>query len=87
MTRWTNCNPVSAITCALSVTSNEPLDGTGDGDTSPDWEIIDAHHVRLRGERAANGNGRIYTIAIRCTDVHGNSSAGTATVSVPRNRN
>ena len=37
--------------CVLSVTSNEPVNGTGDGDTAPDWEVIDAHHVMLRGAR------------------------------------
>src|SRR5262249_54999700 len=47
-----NCGRPSAITCALTVTSNEPVDGTGDGDTAPDWEIVDSHHVRLRAERA-----------------------------------
>jgi hypothetical protein len=41
--------------CVLSVTSNEPINGTGDGDTAPDWEIVDAHHVRLRAERAGTG--------------------------------
>src|SRR4030095_5361986 len=40
----------------ISVSSNEPEEGTGDGDTGPDWEIIDNHHVRLRAERAGNGN-------------------------------
>jgi YVTN family beta-propeller protein len=78
-----NCG---AITCWLSVTSNEPEDGTGDGDTAPDWEVIDAHHVRLRAERAGTGNGRIYTITITCTDSTGNSSTQTVTVSVPKNQ-
>ena len=43
------------------------MDGTGDGDTSPDWEVIDAHHVLLRAERAGNGSGRIYTITVTVT--------------------
>src|SRR5689334_6007828 len=38
--------------CALSVSSNEPTDGPGDGHTAPDWEVVDAHHVLLRAERA-----------------------------------
>src|SRR5206468_1559101 len=66
-----NCGPVA---CVLSVSSNEPLNGTGDGDTAPDWEIADAQHVRLRAERAGNGTGRIYTITITCRDSAGNSS-------------
>lgn len=72
--------------CVLSVTSNEAVDGTGDGDTSPDWEVIDAHHLRLRAERAGGGTGRIYTITITCTDDAGNSSAKTVTVGVPHDR-
>jgi uncharacterized repeat protein (TIGR01451 family) len=72
-------------TSELSVTSNELVDGTGDGDTSPDWEILDAHHVRLRAERSGDGDGRIYTITITATDSAGGSSNATVTVTVPHN--
>jgi glycosidase len=75
-----NCSPV---TCALSVTSNEPVNGTGDGNTAPDWEVVDAHNVRLRSERSGGGSGRIYTITITCTDGGGNSTVKTVTVTVP----
>jgi uncharacterized repeat protein (TIGR01451 family) len=70
-------------TITLSVSSNEPINGTDDGDTSPDWEIVDAHHVRLRAERSGTGTGRIYTIAITASDSVGNSSGATSTVRVP----
>jgi hypothetical protein len=55
-------------TCVLAVSSNEPINGTGDGNTSPDWQIVDDHHVQLRAERAGNGSGRIYTVNITCTN-------------------
>jgi hypothetical protein len=61
-----NCVSSPAIT--FTVTSNEPDNGTGDGDTNNDIEIIDNHHIRLRAERAANGNGRIYKILITADD-------------------
>jgi uncharacterized repeat protein (TIGR01451 family) len=77
-----NC-PLPPNSCTLSVTSNEPINGTGDGDTFPDWIILDANHVQLRAERAGNGNGRIYAIGITCTDSGGNSSHQSVTVSVP----
>jgi hypothetical protein len=70
---------------ALVVTSNEPADGTGDGDTAPDWEVLDAHRVRLRAERSGGGAGRTYTITITATDSAGGSSSRTVTVSVPHN--
>ena len=73
------------ITCHIAVTSDEPENGTGDGDTAPDWELIDDHHIKLRAERAGNGDGRVYTVRVTCTDQYGNSSSGTKTVLVPKN--
>jgi len=73
-----------APSCGLSVTSNEPVNGAADGNTATDWRVIDPHHVQLRAERADTGNGRVYTIAIRCTDAAGNTASTSATVSVPK---
>jgi subtilisin-like proprotein convertase family protein len=81
-----NCSASAAISCALSVASNEPLNGTGDGDTSPDWQVVDPHHVKLRAERAGTGNGRIYTVTITCTDQAGRSSSQTVNVTVPHSQ-
>jgi photosystem II stability/assembly factor-like uncharacterized protein len=75
-----NCS----VNCVLTVTSNEPADGLGDGDTSPDWEVLDAHHVRLRAERSGTAGGRVYTITVTCTDSGGNAVVRTVTVTVPR---
>ena len=78
-----NCGPV---TVALSVSSNEPVNGTGDGNTAPDWQIVNEHLVRLRAERAGNGTGRVYTITITATDSAGESSSADVAVSVPHDR-
>lgn len=72
------------LSCALSVASNEPDNGLGDGDLAPDWQVLDAHHVRLRAERSANGEGRVYTITIDCVDVEENHTIKTVTVAVPK---
>ena len=72
----------SSSVCSVSVTSNEAVNGTGDGDTAPDWVIVDSHHLQLRAERAAQGNGRIYSINVACP-----SASGKTTVSVPKNKN
>lgn len=79
-------DPCSAPVCTLTVSSNEPVNGTGDGNTSPDWVVVDAHHVQLRAERSGNGNGRIYTITITCKDSAGNTASSTATVTVPHDQ-
>ena len=76
-----NCS----VTWGIAVTSNEPVNGTGDGDTDPDWIVIDDHHVKLRAERAANGSGRTYTITITATDGAGNIAVKTVEVKVPHN--
>lgn len=70
-------------TCSLSVTSNEPQDGLGDGDTSPDYEVVDAHHVRLRAERSGTGGGRVYSITVTCVNGAG-TSVQTVPVTVPK---
>ncbi|HJS55278.1 MAG TPA: CHRD domain-containing protein [Chitinophagaceae bacterium] len=72
------------IACHITVTSDEPENGTGDGDQAPDWEIIDDHNIKLRAERAGNGDGRVYTVTISCTDQYGNSASGNKTVLVPK---
>jgi dTDP-D-glucose 4,6-dehydratase len=66
--------------------SNEPVLGHGSGHTSPDWIVVDDHHVQLRAEREGNGSGRIYTITITCTDSGGNSSEEQVEVTVPHDR-
>ena len=59
--------------CTLSVSSSEPSNGLGDGDTPVSVEIVNNHQARLRAERAQNGPGRTYTITITCVDRDGNS--------------
>jgi len=70
----------------LSVSSNEPVQSNENGDQSPDWQITDAHHVKLRAERLDAGAGRIYTITITTTDVSGNVNNATVTVNVPKTK-
>ena len=85
MVNYTATDNCPGVNCVLSVSSNEPVNGTGDGDSSPDWEIVDNHHVRLRAERAGSGTGRIYTITVTCTDAAGNVTTKTTTVIVAHN--
>jgi predicted extracellular nuclease len=70
----------------VSVTSNEPDDGQGDGNTTNDIVIVDDYTFKLRAERSGSGDGRIYTITYRVTDACGNSTVATATVTVPHSK-
>jgi YVTN family beta-propeller protein len=77
----------SGFSCSVSqVSSNEPVNGTGDGDTGPDWEITGSNSVDLRAERSGSGSGRLYSVRVECRDTHGNASTANTTVSVPRDR-
>jgi hypothetical protein len=70
-------------TCMIvSVTSNEPIDGPGDGSTEPDWIITGDLTLELRAERSGPGDGRVYAITVRCTDDSGNSSQKIVAVTV-----
>lgn len=69
------------------VTSDEPINGPGDGNTEPDWEYTDNPlAVLLRAERAGGGTGRVYTIIVECTDASGNIASGTVDVTVPHDQ-
>ena len=75
------------VSCKIiSVSSNEPVNGTGDGNTSPDWLITGDLTLELRAERSGNGSGRVYTITIECQDESGNTSQTSTTVTVPKSR-
>jgi hypothetical protein len=84
-----NCDPDPAWVL-LPIWSDEPENGTGDGDTpndvqgaavgTPDTEF------RLRSERAGGGDGRVYTITYMATDDSGNSASATVYVRVPHDQ-
>jgi hypothetical protein len=70
-------------TCAIaSVSSNESVNGNGDGNTDSDWQITGPNTVNVRAERTGAGDGLVYTITVRCSDPSGNASTGTTTVTV-----
>jgi hypothetical protein len=79
------CSPT--VTCEITeVTSNEPVNGPGDGNTAPDWEITGPLTASVRAERRGGGDGRVYTIAIGCSDDAGNTATAQVEVTVPHNR-
>jgi hypothetical protein len=58
----------------VSLTSSEPDNGLGDGDSANDIVIVDDFTFQLRAERSGGGDGRVYTITYAATDACGNSA-------------
>jgi len=74
----------------VSIVSNEPDDGLGDGDTPNDIQDAaigtDDRSFLLRAERSGEGSGRVYTVTYRATDSAGNATNVAAQVNVPLNQ-
>ena len=79
------CDPSPKITF-VSITSNEPDNGLGDGNTVNDIIIINDFTFMLRAERSGKGSGRIYTVTYKATDASGNYVIASVTVEVPHNQ-
>ncbi|HWS72540.1 MAG TPA: HYR domain-containing protein, partial [Thermoanaerobaculia bacterium] len=74
--------PVSKI---ILITSNQPINGPGDGNTTLDYLITGPLTVQLRAERS-QGKDRTYTITVEAVDAAGNRSVGTTQVVVTNSR-
>jgi parallel beta-helix repeat protein len=69
-----------APTCLITgVVSNETLDGS-------EWSITGPLGVNLRADRDGRGTGRLYGIAVTCTNTSQLSTTASVTVSVPHDR-
>ena len=69
--------------CAVTgVSSSEPDNTGGDGNTGSDAEVTGPASVRVRAERSGPSGVRLYTIAVQCSDPSGNVSAGAGTVMI-----
>ena len=79
------CDPAPTLTF-VSITSNEPDNSIGDGNTVNDIVIINDFTFNLRAERSGTGSGRIYTITYKATDVSGNCAIASVTIEVPHNK-
>ncbi|MDP3735489.1 MAG: myxococcus cysteine-rich repeat containing protein [bacterium] len=77
----------AVVVMVNSVTQDEPVNGLGDGDTSPDAVINSDGTVKVRAERSGTpkvpGDGRVYHIGFMAEDGMGGKCAGTVLVCVP----
>jgi hypothetical protein len=80
-----NCD--AAPICRIaSATSNEPTNGRGDGNTTPDVALTGSLTLDARAERAGGGSGRVYTVGVACVDVAGNTSSTDVPITVPKSQ-
>jgi hypothetical protein len=83
------CDPNPTVRL-VSIKSNEPDNGLGDGDQPNDIQEAnfgtDDRVFLLRAERSGLGNGRVYTVTYEASDASGNTTTKQATVSVPKNQ-
>jgi uncharacterized repeat protein (TIGR01451 family) len=78
-------NPLT--TTITGVTQDEPLNGLGDGDTSPDaFPGPSSDQALVRAERSGLGDGRVYVLHVSVSDGLGGECTGTAAVSVPHDQ-
>ena len=62
---YDNCGTINT---EIFVYSNEEMNGLGDGNHEPDWEVVDDQNVLLRAERSGKGTGRMYYVVILIND-------------------
>jgi len=67
------------------ISQDEPINGLGDGDTSPDGVVNSDGSVELRAERSGTGDGRVYHIDYTASQ-GGVSCEGSVTVGVPHDQ-
>ena len=81
-------DPVGMVVTAI--TQDEPVNGLGDGDTSPDGAGVGTDTAQVRAERAGTakvpGNGRMYHIHFEASDDKGGTCSGVANVGVPHDQ-
>jgi hypothetical protein len=75
---YTASDNAQDVTTVLSVSSNDITS------TTPDWEIINNHLVRLKSSRLASGGPRIYTIVVTSSDEAGNKTTRTTSIAVSK---
>jgi len=68
------------------ITQDEPVNDTGDGDTSPDGSGVGTDTAQVRSERSGTGDGRVYEISFIADDGNGGSCSGSVDVGVPHDK-
>ncbi len=76
-----------AVTITIDgITQDEPVNGKGDGNTSPDGAGVGTDTAEVRAERSGKGDGRVYEISFTADDGNGGTCEGSVNVGVPHDK-
>ncbi|MFC1912313.1 hypothetical protein ACFLXG_04085 [Chloroflexota bacterium] len=70
----------------VSITSDEPVNDSGDGNQTPDADGIGTDVATVRAERSGNGDGRVYVVSFIAEDGNGGVSEGSVAIGVPHDK-
>ena len=79
------CGQSTTITVD-SIYQDEPVNGLGDGDSSPDGTGVGSSSAQIRAERSGTADGRVYHIGFTATDDRGVTCEGLVKVGVPHDK-
>jgi hypothetical protein len=85
VTATDTCDP-SVILSFTYASADEAPNSTGDGNTSPDVNVLACDAVEVRAERQGNADGRVYRLGWKATDTSGNATTGECKVTVPHDQ-
>lgn len=86
LTGITDPNGDTVTVNVTKITQDEPVNGLGDGDTSPDGFGVGTAQAQVRAERSGTGNGRVCAITVNASDGKGGSCSATVNVGVPHDQ-
>jgi hypothetical protein len=69
-----------------AILQDEPANAKGDGNHCPDGAGLGTATARIRAERSAHGDGRVYHLLFTADDGQGGTCQGEVKVCVPRNQ-
>ena len=69
-----------------SIMQDEPVNGKGDGNTSPDGKGVGSDTAEVRAERSGKGDGRVYHVSYNAADGNGGTCSGEVLVEVPHDK-
>lgn len=74
---------------SINISSNQPANSIGDGNTSSDWQVVQnggVWEVWLRAERSAPLGDRTYSVEVTVTDQSANAASGSFSAVVPQSQ-